>query len=374
MGFQILGTAKDFRTDTVVVYAKALVEDYLELVGDDFSDFYIQRKKETHKAYKRLKNDIVDGALLPTITLAVKPEYVPNVKSVLEANDLESLASELGKKGTVNILDGLQRTYILKELKESSDTFTFKEGQTLLLEFWLETEIKHLIYRLIVLNSGQKPMSMRHQVELLFLTIKETLEKDVEGLEIYLERDTARRDKAKKFSLDRIVTAYQSFVTKSPEVKRDNIVASKMIEDDIMGNDEEELDSIFNEFKQYLIYYTLLDEAVSSVYKNGKANWLADENVMNSFFAAIADFSSINPQRKQRTEIAIQSLITLINKSPEGSDPLAIEKFNEIKSGLNPKKDNIGFATRKLLVSAFKEFFREEGEKSLESCWVAEAK
>ncbi|MEF7646657.1 MULTISPECIES: hypothetical protein [Bacillus cereus group] len=371
MKINVIGTAKDLRTDTNVIYATMLIDDYLELVGEDFSEFYIQRKKETHKAYKRLKRDILEGTLLPSITLAIKPDYVSGISEIINIGDKLKLETALEKKGIVNILDGLQRTYILKELKESGKEF--KEGQSLLLEFWLEDDIKRLIYRLIVLNSGQKPMSMRHQVELLFLTIKENLEREIEGLEIYLERDEERRDKPRKYSLDRLVTAYQSFMTKSPEVKRDNIVAAKMVEDEILDSDEESLDENFKTFKGYLKKYADIDTEMNRIYKNGKANWLADENVMNAFFAALSDFGSISENRKKRIDIALDNLLVLIKSSDTEDDPLALEKFNEIKSGLNPKKDNVGFATRKLLVGAFKEFFREEGEKPLESCWIAEA-
>lgn len=371
MNINVMGTAKDFRTDTNVIYATVLIEDYLELVGEDFSEFYIQRKKETHKAYKRLEKDILSGTLLPSITLAIKPDYVGEISGLIEQGDTKKLEEALARKGIVNILDGLQRTYILKELK--SEGKEFKEGQSLLVEFWLEADIKHLIYRLIVLNSGQKPMSMRHQVELLFLTIKENLEKDIEGLEIYLERDEQKRNRPRKYSLDRLVTAYQSFLTKSPEVKRDNIVASRIVEEEILDSDEESLDENFNDFKAYLKKYADIDTEMSRIYKNGKANWLADENVMNSFFAALSAFGSINEKRKERIEISLNSLIEKIKASDEDEDPLGLEKFNDIKSGLNPKKDNVGFATRKLLVVAFKEFFREEGEKTLEACWVSEA-
>jgi hypothetical protein len=368
----VIGIAKDFRTGTNVVYATILIDDYLDLVGENFGEFHIQRKRENHKAYKRLEKDILDGTLLPSITLAVKPDYVESLNTLISAGKLDGLATELAQTGIVNILDGLQRTYILRDLKEAGKEF--KEGQSLLLEFWLEKEIKHLIYRIIVLNSGQKPMSMRHQVELLFLTIKEKLEKDIEGLEIYIEREGQKRNHPRKFALDKLVTAYQSFLTKSPEVKRENIVATKMIEDDILDSDEDQLDNNFNKFKDYLKVYADIDTEISRVYENGKTNWLADENVMNSFFAALSDFGSISEKRVERIDVALKVLIDLLKKSNLGEDPLGLFKFDEIKAGLNPKKDNVGFATRKLLVSAFKEFFREEGEKSLLECWVLEAK
>ncbi|MGY5341752.1 hypothetical protein ACXFAU_04765 [Paenibacillus glucanolyticus] len=371
MDINILGISKDLRTDTPVIYAQMNINDYLDLIGTNFGDFFIQRKRETHKAYRRMKKDIIEGTILPTITLAVKPDYVDEIKPFFDAGDFESLRIGLAKEGTVNILDGLQRSYILKDIKDSGTAF--KEGQKLFVEFWMEKDIKHLIYRIIVLNSGQKPMSMRHQVELLFLTLKEKLEKDIEGLEIYLERDLERRTRPQKFPLEKLVTAYQSFLSKSPEIKRENIVAKQLIDNDILDSDEDELAESFSKFENYLKVYVDLDVEVHRLYTNGKSNWLADENVINSFFAALSDFGKTD-ERVERINTALLSLLELLRRSNQGDDPLGLDIFNDIKNGLNPKQDNIGYATRKLLTSSFKEFFRDEGERSLADCWLMEAR
>ena len=138
--FKILGKAKDLKSNTDVVYCQVSPEKYLKIVGDDFQDFELQRKKENHKGYDRLKKDIEDGALLPSITLAVKHDLVKNI--VKDIDDTQKLERSLSAEGSVvDILDGLQRTYILKELSENSHEF--KDGQTLLLEYWLESDLKN---------------------------------------------------------------------------------------------------------------------------------------------------------------------------------------------------------------------------------------
>lgn len=53
--FKILGKAKDLKSNTDVVYCQVSPEKYLKIVGDDFQDFELQRKKENHKGYDRLK-------------------------------------------------------------------------------------------------------------------------------------------------------------------------------------------------------------------------------------------------------------------------------------------------------------------------------
>jgi hypothetical protein len=386
MNIYIIGKAKDQRTGTNVLYAQISIPDYLKLVGEDFSEFEIQRRREKYKAYDRMKRDIIEGALLPSITLAVKPERVVQLLPILERGNDSELAQELSRPGQVNILDGLQRTYILNDILE--EEIGFKEEQKLLVEFWLESNIRNLVYRIIVLNAGQKPMSMRHQIDLLFITLQESLQKEIPNLEIFTEKENSRRTRARKYPLNRIAAAYQCFITKSSEVERQNIVAQKLVEEDILDSSEQELGEQFEDFKNYLGVYADLDTEVCRIYtkdvytnqgednlgdespelsiernENG-INWFGSENVMNSFFAALSSSSN-----RKRVDTSLVILLDMLKESPEGEDPLALDVLKRIQQGFNPRKRNVGFATRKVLTTGFKEYFRDEGNTSFEECW-----
>lgn len=374
MALEILGASKDLRTNTHVVYAQLAVNEYLELVGSEFHEFYIQRKREKHKAYDRMKKDIMEGALLPSITLALKPDRVREIVENLP--DLSAIHPLLSEPGQVFILDGLQRTYILNDLKK--DGFEFAHDQKVHVEFWLEQDVKHLIYRIIVLNAGQKPMTMRHQIELLFLALKNKLETDL-TIELITERELLRRTTARKYSLDRVASAYHCFMTKSPEVVKENIVAKNLVESEVLDSSEDELASVYEMFKKYMGIYAQLDDEICRVYKGNSekgiptgANWFGSENVMNSFFAAIAIFGR-GAEREERVQNALRTLLATLDNAGEGEDVLGLEQLHRIIDGFNPRKLNIGFATRKLLTSGFREFFRDEGEVGLKDCWIAEA-
>ncbi len=62
-------------------------------------------------------------------------------------------------------------------------------------------------------------MSMRHQIELLFMTMQDKLADEIQDLELFREKDETRRTVPKKFPFDRIVTAYYCFLTKSQRRK-----------------------------------------------------------------------------------------------------------------------------------------------------------
>ena len=131
MSLEILGYTKDCRTNTNVVYAEIRISDYLDLVGNDFDRFEIQRKRQDPKKYSRLKEDIKKGALLPAITLAINPSKVGDFLSDVEGKKSGDLISKLIKSPDLYILDGLQRSYIIKDLVDEG--VIFNENQKLLI-------------------------------------------------------------------------------------------------------------------------------------------------------------------------------------------------------------------------------------------------
>lgn len=368
MSIRIIGKAKDIRTGTFVVYVQANISTYLNLIGDDFDEFEIQRRRVQHKAYSRMRSDIVSGTLLPAITLSVKKDYIETFLNKI--NNDQELLKVMNAPGRVNILDGLQRTHILADIKK--DGHIFDDGQTILLEYWLEGNVNNLIYRIIVLNSGQKPMSMRHQIELLFSTTKENLRESIPDIEIFTERDEARRTRAGKYALERLAISYYAFIMKSTEIDKENIIAQKIIEDSILEEGEEELGKKFSKFTGYLQKFYLMDKEIFRLYDAEACAWLGSENFMISFFAAISNFS-IDEKRERRISEALDKLIADLGVANIGDDIFGYLNYKQAIVGLPSRRTNVGYATRKLLSTVFKEFFREAGEKSLSELWAVES-
>lgn len=380
----VIGISKDYKSNTTVVYAKIKPSEYLKLVGEDFGEFEIQRKRENHKAYGRLKTDILKGAALPPITLSVKPQYVDSAESLL--SDFEELSNFLGGSAKFNILDGLQRTYIISDIaKEGGD---FHQQQELLLEIWLEGNLDKLIYRIIVLNAGQKPMSTRHQVELLFSSLHTPIQERVGGIELVREKDQRRRRKPGIFPFETIVSGYQSFISASTELNKENLVSQQLQVDSSLDQSEAYISAQFELFIKYLKYYIEIDKEVFRLYPTQEGapdgvedketsaaqHWLTTGNTCMSFFASLSQFSphdesDLSTKKRQRIEVALEKLISKLQSSHEGDDPLHLEAFEVIRRGKSARKINIGTYTRRLLANGFKEFYREEGDISLGAAW-----
>lgn len=398
MAFEILGKTRDIRSETDVIYCKCTVDEYLDLIGDEYKEFLIQRKIETHKAYQRLKSDLQEGALLPSITLAVKYERVSEIISALDNKEL--LAERLNKKDIVDILDGLQRTHIMKQLKDAGTIF--KEGQEVLLEYWIEPELSKLIYRMIVLNAGQKAMSMRHQIELLFMSLHKVIEEKISNVEIILDKNNQRRSQPNKYPLASIATAYQAYVTGSTEIDQSNVVSQGLNNSNVMDSNEAELTEDFVSFIGYFTKLKEIDEKAWAYYhelstsrserfeelknstielneeektelenlKNMKNayTWLGNDNTLIGFFSAISNLKKRN--KEERIREALEILEGRFDRAEE--DPLGIRQYTLIKSGISPRKHNVGYATRKLLKNGFKEFFMDTGDLPLEEYWEDE--
>ena len=398
MSFQVIGRTVDQRTNANVVYCKCSVGKYLELIGSNFSSFTIQRKKETHRAYSRLKKDLKNGALVPSITLAIKHHLVPDAIAML--NDADALPKFLSKVGSVDILDGLQRTYIMKEILDEGHAFS--PDQELLLEYWLEPDMGRLIYRMIILNAGQKAMSMRHQIELLFMSMKETVAERIEGIDIFLERDVDKRDSPEKYSLGVLASAYQSFMTKTTEINKSNLVADGLNRDNILDSSEKMLTEQFDLFVNYFQKFkdidalawrhyeksfddvkykelmaksklpesTLFDDEALELQKlkafRTGIKWFGADNSILSLFCAFAQFDGAN--RRDKVNTALERLKRSFENGQE--DPFGIEKYELIKSDIDPRKSNVGQATRKLLINGFKDYIRDEGEINMAECWL----
>ena len=161
--FKILHRLEDKRVNANTLLGVMTIEDYLSIVEDSISqdDYLLQRGRETRRkaVFDRLRQDLKKGTVSPSISIASKKDISPDQKQ-LELNEED-----------VYILDGLQRTYALIDIKKELENNDTEKGKflerELRFEIWLYKSVESLLYKMIVLNTGQTRMSMRHQIEIL---------------------------------------------------------------------------------------------------------------------------------------------------------------------------------------------------------------
>ena len=144
--------------------------------------------------------------------------------------DLDSLENAISKTTAshVDIVDGLQRTNALRQTLEEmdeKDRITFLQ-RSLRLEVWVNIAFFPLAYRMLLLNAGQRPMSMKHQIDVLSGGLAKDLE-DLPGIEIIKLKDHKRRVRAGQYHLSTLAQAFQAWMQRSPNVDRTNLVVKR---------------------------------------------------------------------------------------------------------------------------------------------------
>jgi len=227
---------------------------------------------------------------------------------------------------------------------------------------------------MIVLNSGQKAMSMRHQIDLLFATTRKTIEEQVSDIELFTERDNKKRTSSSKYPLNNIAAAYNAFLKSTPEQDGENIVNDNIKNTEIFESSKEQINSDFDKFIKIFKEFKEIDELAWDLYQNLSIPeitdghfWLGSENVLLGFFAAAGILNSHNMDDKLYK--SLEKIKSDLKRPDINFDYFSIIKYQEIAKNINAKKVNIGSARRKYIFLMFKEYFRSEGDFDFSACW-----
>lgn len=381
MTIELLSLDYDFRLAAYCVNARCSYEWFLEKTSGAEANLSIQRQiiKGT-KPYATLRADLKRGCILPAIVLALKNiENAPTSAAIStrgsgDITDQEILrnvyeAIDAIPAADVYIIDGLQRT---NAIRQTADELTGDDKQAFLrqklrLELWINIQFGALAYRMLLLNAGQKPMSMKHQVEILSMKLQEELS-IISGITIIASLEGRRRTQAGQFHLSKLAQAFQAWLQGQPTVDLKNLVmeqllaesaietlgASLAVDQQAQANDS---------FVQLVTWFVNVDRALPS----RNLEFLSNETVLQGIAAAVGT-ADRNPSLKERKDRALQTLLASLQNDPD-SDPLGIDSFGSLRQGIDPSRVNVGQATRDMVYRAFREYFLADGTKPMSECW-----
>jgi hypothetical protein len=279
----------------------------------------IQRNLQKTSFYARLREDLKRGCIIPAITIAfiVQDMNISNTAEFINENINKSF-----------ILDGIQRLNAIKQAYDdlSDDQKRVYDQRTLHLNILIAPSMDKLLYRMITLNNGQKPMSPRHQIDILSETIL-----DFDNLEIRNQTHKEKQGKSDRLAVHRsdIVKGYIAYLSDTTaidnkliiEEKMDELIADKIIDSDIPSDKYEFLDILrrIANFSQ--------DDYISKWF-------VASNNFIGFCVACRKSFDLI-------TELESQELAE------------AIKKFEKIFSNFDKKKIKVGDYRRKMVSEFF---------------------
>ncbi|TAK58383.1 MAG: hypothetical protein EPO24_08480 [Bacteroidetes bacterium] len=159
--------------------------------------------------YSLLKDDIKTGCVIPSIVLAIFPTDKEDTEDFNVTNLLQIRTA--GKN--LLILDGLQRTYtifdLLSEVQSDPEIYSKVKSLPLRIEVYSGISKVGVLYRMLTLNTGQNPMSTRHQVEMLYSDYKTGFD----GLVFITEAQDRVPSGNNEFRFSDILDGFLSYIT-----------------------------------------------------------------------------------------------------------------------------------------------------------------
>lgn len=317
---------KSFYITAGVTYEYA-VEKFIPLINK----LEFQRSPLRKSFYKRLESDILSGCIMPNITLAINIEREMPKKDELNENYVEKNLPR------TFVLDGIQR---LNTMKGIADDDRFPKDRILYCNILICDSMDRILYRMITLNNGQRPMTARHQIEILASNIF-----DFDELAILAV--TEKESKSQKKSDDRmskeiLIKGYLAYISNSINIDNQKIIESKMnelIADQIL---ESNIPHKEGEFKDVIGF---INEQLENV---RLSDWFRVPNNFIGFTAAMNKvFYLIRNLRTQEME----EKITI---------------FEEAFAALDVSKIKLGMSRRRLVQNYFENF------EKLSECGVSQ--
>ena len=233
------------------------LKDYLEIADKIFDKNKFQRRrvKSSSTVYSLLKQDLLIGCIIPPIVLALSKQDDELIDDKL-SNYGDDKIIDVIKKNIEHfiILDGLQRTYTIKDLfselknKNDEDGLEKVKEHLIRIEIYVGIDKLGILYRMLTLNTGQTPMSLRHQIEILY---SDYLDTDINGIRLLLEAEDTTPKKFGEYKFKDVIEGFNSYIDRDYlTIDRNDILENiKTLEKLSKENQERDL------FKDYLKAY-----------------------------------------------------------------------------------------------------------------------
>lgn len=223
------------------------ISEYLNIGRQILNKNRYQRRrvKNGPAMYGLLSKDLLHLCTMPPIVLAFREQQMGLDLSLDldEANLCEKISTN-----DLLILDGLQRTYTMMGIE--TDLLVGPKQKEAYLAHTIRVEVyaglSHtgILYRMLTLNSGQTPMSKRHQIEILYSHFRDN---KLDDIQFILQTDPNSKIGLDQYDFDDAIEGFNSFLTtdEAPIDKYEiRVIAERL---DKIANDDYEKD-IFERF------------------------------------------------------------------------------------------------------------------------------
>ena len=391
---KIIDIDLDNERESISIMTKMQLDEYKELAFKSFEangNFYGQRgviKKSSAAARirKRMKDDFSKGAIFPQVVIGMESDICDFInKRVGE----EYKIIDFVQNNEVSIIDGMQRSSVY------FDSFIGNEKREIRVEFWIATDSIQLLYRMLVLNTGQTPWNTRRQIEVIYTNLSNNINKKLfevypeltDSVKIHGIDDGKKRTSAGIYHKVSVIEMYLGFNTRSIKINMSDELSEEYQRFDMMESIEKNDSFIF--FVQALGLMCKLDLAFAGydneVEKKGQFNVGKDlfgsTPVCIGFMVACAEYimgkvsvERTDEQKRVKMEELTHQVKNIEKKIVEEQDGdndfISLNVLNEICEAL--PKSRIGDEMRRLFKNVFMSMLKYDDFDeivSLEDFW-----
>lgn len=385
---------RDNRTNCDSIIFTILVKDFIEIARTAYEDkggIEGQRPKVKTKSGLAIRNrlieDLTHGAIIPPITVGIlsSNEDRERLWRSENASEIIDLLKET-PDGSLSIIDGMQRTTALIEALAHDPKI---EDREIRVEAWTAESIGGLVYRMLVLNSGQIPWETARQLETIYSQFIKSLKAEIgEDIQLFLRDEGRRRSSPGQFQASTVVRLYLAFSARRAEFDVKDRVAEDFARLDTIETSSH--DEFFQYFRRTFELLLLLDKQFSRVQRTDipyGAKRIRDgreifksEPALIGFFVAISlelfdepGFDIDWTRARERMELVDRSIISLVEKFASFSDD-KLEDFLDLdilNERLDVRSGQVGRFERDLFTRAFRLIIdRGNDLPSLRPCWL----
>jgi len=248
-----------------------------------------------------------------------------------------------------------------------------------------------MIYRMLVLNSGQVPWSMRKQIETIFIGQIDEISSNVPGIDILRDEDDRRRSQPKQYPAEDLIELYLVFGSRKEKVETRERIAVEFTRLDITEATSSELfmpifygmigmmaemDFQFGRFESQPH-----DEDVETTarFSNGK-DIFASQPVRVGFFAAFSQHIFGRPGAEQKpnsndlfltVKDNFEKLISTI-KTMNNDELTAFIDFETLNESVSKRSAKVGSFEREYFTAAFRALLEDNlNVSTMRVCWRA---
>lgn len=382
-----LNLLHDKRVNCYSIMVEMPVKDFLTLVEKSYENQGgIEGQRSALKTKtaitirKRMVEDVKKGTVLPAIVLGVMDESFQ--ESDLQPDRFKEFINGIPST-SISIIDGMQRTTALKEILSSEDNTL----PNVRVEFWISNKLNSLIYRMLVLNTGQVPWEMARQLETIYSQLLASIKDNIpEDIEIFNKDLKPRRLSDNQFEAHKIIQLYIVFTSRRYDLNLKDKVAEDFARLDLIETNS--IEDLLEYFIKTFNLFSSLHKVFSNVtqdenkrIKSGSDIFKSD-TALTGFFAAVSimlfkkpgyEMPPVDSIEKKMNEINnnLNALIKKLNNK-ESNELRDFLSLNALDERLNQKSGQVGKFERDLFFNAFTIMINDANElESLDPCWVS---